>query len=360
MDISKDIFDDRPPQGVKFKKLLFGVCFFNAIVHERKKFGPLGWNILYDFSNSDLEVSISILKNMLMEYKAIPWDALTYLTGDITYGGRVTDDWDRRTLKSILSRFYNPQMLEDSYLLSPTGVYKVPADGDLASFKAYIESLPLNEEPSVFGMHENANVTYQLQESRRLIRTILEIQPKASSNTTGKSSEDTVILITESILHEWPAALAVGRSESNSAIFDTLFRKDENGRMINSLSTVLVQEIFRFNRLNAVVRSSLENLAKAIKGLIVMSADLELVFKSLLNNQVTNVNADSSIMGSECISFFEASRILGERLPPAYSYVQKLDRKRPAINILATRILFSSRVPNGCFAKLFTQIQHSH
>jgi dynein heavy chain, axonemal len=45
-DISKDLFDDHPPQGVKFRKLLFGLCFFNAIIHERKKFGPLGWNIV--------------------------------------------------------------------------------------------------------------------------------------------------------------------------------------------------------------------------------------------------------------------------------------------------------------------------
>ncbi|KAI8909816.1 dynein heavy chain and region D6 of dynein motor-domain-containing protein [Gorgonomyces haynaldii] len=294
-DVSRDLFDDHPPQGVKFKKLLFGICFFNAIIHERKKFGPLGWNISYDFSNSDLEVSITILKNMLVEYKNIPWDALTYLTGEITFGGRVTDEWDRRTLRSILARFYTPQILDDAYQFSASGLYHAPTDGDLNSFRGYIDSLPLNEEPSVFGMHENANISYQLQETRRLVRTVLDVQPRLSSGGAGRTNEEIVTDLAQSILEKWPPLLHIevpsdrpksASEKDRNPVLENLFKRDDSGRMLNSLSVVLLQEVARFNRLNTVVKTSLENITKAVKGFIVMSSELELVFKSLLNNEV--------------------------------------------------------------------------
>lgn len=52
----------------------------------------------------------------------VPWKALAYLTGDITYGGRVTDDWDRRCLHSLLNSFYSPDALKPGYLYSDDGV----------------------------------------------------------------------------------------------------------------------------------------------------------------------------------------------------------------------------------------------
>jgi hypothetical protein len=57
-------------------------------LQERRKFGPLGWNICYEFNASDLECSSSTLRMFLGEAEAIPWEALEYVIGQVNYGGR--------------------------------------------------------------------------------------------------------------------------------------------------------------------------------------------------------------------------------------------------------------------------------
>ena len=63
---------------------------------------------------------------MLNVHSEIPWDALRYVIGEITYGGRVTDDMDRRTLKAILNNYMNENVLTDGYKFSESGTYISP------------------------------------------------------------------------------------------------------------------------------------------------------------------------------------------------------------------------------------------
>ena len=82
------------------------------MVSERRKFGPQGWNRIYPFNTGDLTISAMVLYNYLEANTKVPWEDLRYLFGEIMYGGHITDDWDRRLVKTYLEVYMHPDMVK--------------------------------------------------------------------------------------------------------------------------------------------------------------------------------------------------------------------------------------------------------
>lgn len=258
-----------------WKKLLFGLSFFHAIVLERRKFGPLGWNIPYQFSATDLIISISQLKLYLNSYEHVPWEALNYMVAEANYGGRVTDPKDRRLINIILKDFYCNDILQEGYKFSPSGIYYAPPiEGVLEDFKEYIRSLPRNDSPEIFGMHDNAEISGAIYETNFLCASILSLLPRSVSGSGG-SIELIIKEKTEGILKRLPQAFDVEELAKKLQV-----------KYTESMNTVLLQELIRFNKLLNTVTSSLKNLLKAIDGLVAMSNELEEVFNKIFDNKV--------------------------------------------------------------------------
>ncbi|XP_062266298.1 dynein axonemal heavy chain 3 [Platichthys flesus] len=258
-----------------WQKLLFGLTFFHALVQERRNFGPLGWNIPYEFNESDLRISMRQIQMFLDEYVDVPLAALTYLTGECNYGGRVTDDKDRRLLLSLLSIFYSWEVIEqESHPLCEGDLYYVPAHGLYQTYVKYIRNLPISADPCVFGLHSNADITKDNQETNQLLDGVLLTLPRQMGGG-AKSPQEVVDDLAEDILSKLPPDFDVKKIiEKYPVTYE------------ESMNTVLRQEVIRFNRLTHVVRVSLVNIQKALKGQIVMSAELESIFNSMLVGKV--------------------------------------------------------------------------
>ena len=84
--------------------------------------------------------------------------------------------------------------------LVSAGIYYAPHLDTVGEYKAFIDDLPQNDAPEIFGMHENANIAFQTQETISIINTILEVQPRQSPGAVGNSNDDIVMELCDNIL----------------------------------------------------------------------------------------------------------------------------------------------------------------
>ncbi|KAJ8047551.1 Dynein heavy chain 3, axonemal [Holothuria leucospilota] len=285
--ISDESFFEGSNKPEQWKKLLFSLCFFHALVQERRQFGPLGWNTPYEFNESDLRISVRQQMLFLNQYESVPLEAITYLVGECNYGGRVTDERDRRLLMSLLGNFYNDKIVQqDKYSFSESGNYVCPPAGPYQSYLDYMKMLPLIPHPEVFGLHENADISKDQKETQLLFDGILLTLPRQtaeSSGVSGRTSQQVIEDLAADILSKLPPNFQL---EEVQVKYPVLYEE--------SMNTVLLQELMRFNRLLDVVRSSLQDIRKALKGLVVMSSELEDVLDSMLVGKVPNLWASKS------------------------------------------------------------------
>ncbi|KAM4031554.1 dynein axonemal heavy chain 9 isoform 1-T1 [Anomaloglossus baeobatrachus] len=246
----------------EFKSILFALCYFHAVVAERRKFGPQGWNRSYPFNTGDLTISVNVLYNYLEANAKVPYDDLRYLFGEIMYGGHITDDWDRRLCRTYLEEFIKPEMMEGELFLAPG--FPLPGNMDYNGYHKYIDDVLPAESPYLYGLHPNAEIGFLTQTSEKLFRTVLEMQPRDSSagEGGGVTREDKVKATLDEILEKLP-------EEFN--ITELMAKAEERTPYI----VVAFQECERMNMLTREIKRSLKELNLGLKGELTMTSDME-------------------------------------------------------------------------------------
>eukprot|EP00742_Colponemidia_sp_Colp-10_P004363 GILJ01004656.1.p1 GENE.GILJ01004656.1~~GILJ01004656.1.p1 ORF type:complete len:2862 (-),score=582.32 GILJ01004656.1:82-7611(-) len=274
--INKETIDSCPHWA--FRPLIYVLSFFHAVVQERRKYGKIGWNVKYDFNDSDFQVSLRLLGMYLTKAhdnndEQLPWGSLRYLIGEAMYGGRVTDDFDRRVLVTYLDEYMGDFLFDDfqPFFFSRAGFeYQLPQLGPLENYTSMVESLPLNNGPEVFGLHSNAEIGYFTSSSKAVFTDLLSMQTTKSDSSLGSSREEIINNIATDIQFKVPDP------------FDELALKKKFENPLPA-QVVLLQEVERWNVLVRNMSESLRDLKRALIGEIGMSSELDDLAVSLFN-----------------------------------------------------------------------------
>ncbi|KAF7484145.1 hypothetical protein GHT09_004373 [Marmota monax] len=328
--ISPEMLEQCPHTA--FKPLVYVLAFFHAVVQERRKFGKIGWNVSYDFNESDFQASVrgcgscpcswagprglfsrlgSVCMEILNTYltKAfqqqdprIPWGSLKYLIGEVMYGGRAIDSFDRRILTTYMDEYLGDFIFDTfqpfHFFRNKEVDYKIPIGDVKDKFVEAIEALPLANTPEVFGLHSNAEIGYYTQAARDMWAHLLELQPQTGESSSGISRDDYISQVAKDIQNKMPK------------VFDLDQIRKYLGVGITPTAVVLLQELGRFNKLVTRMSKSLAELQRllacsscisaavclllsipqqALAGEVGMSNELDDVARSLFIGHIPNI-----------------------------------------------------------------------
>lgn len=215
----------------------------------------------------------------LNQYDTIQYDAIAYLTGECNYGGRVTDTWDRRTIVTLLKDFVNENVVLDPvYKFSKVdNTFIIPRRTEHREVVKHInETIPNDPSPEIFGLHTNAGIIRDLNVSRSFLHSMNGTLTHAgSAQLTSKENEKLIMSMLSDIGSQLPSNFNIEHANEKFPI-------DYN----ESMNTVLVQEMERFNNLLSEIRKSCRELKDAILGKIPMTPQHEDVIAEFLIRKI--------------------------------------------------------------------------
>ena len=197
----------------------------------------------------------------------------------IVYLGRVTDDFDKRLLKTYVKCWFRDEMFDPSFQFEDK-IYRIPKITRIEDVFEYIDTIPNYDSGKVFGLNPLANdrfvfallsernstfsfvsVRYQEDTTRKVLDTILSIQPKEARGSAGETREAVIYRLANEMLEKLPPDYIPHEVK-------------ERLSKLEPMNIFLRQEIDRFQRLLNAVRQTLIDLKLAIDGTIVMNEEL--------------------------------------------------------------------------------------
>ena len=260
-----------------WKNVIWIMCFMHNILRGRCKYGPIGFCHPYDFSNSDLDTTLSYLERLSPSgnFDDAKWKMAKYIVCEIQYGGKVIDERDLEVLNYYGDDYFKIDLSKlDSFETGSKLKYpiKKTETADIANMKEEVRKWPAIEEPSIYGLSNMTDKAYRTRASKDLLCGLIDSLPREFTSGFDKfKDEETKDKLDKDIKQKLPPVLK-----------DIDKRDKKMSPMFNFLS----QEIHKFQNIYVTINKAIQEISLAMDGHIIMTPEIEESIQRLYSGKI--------------------------------------------------------------------------
>ncbi|EFC42807.1 cytoplasmic dynein [Naegleria gruberi] len=261
--------------GKNRMRLSLLLAWFHSVVQERRTYIPQGWSKFYEFSSSDFRAASDII-GAAIENENPEWNTILGLLENAIYGGRIDNKYDAKILRAYLTKYFNPNVLNNKESLYTKGLF-LPDNNSYEEYMRFIERLPDIDQPVVFGLPPNADRVVQVYRGNKLIEKLKHIHSMNQSHHSFNKEEWTSKLVP--IVQLWNGLVNPNRS--------VLLQTKRNNEVINDpVDSFITLEMDNSLDLIKFIDSEVQKISEVIKGVSLIDAIIHSNGLSLMGGSI--------------------------------------------------------------------------
>lgn len=306
--VTPDLFEAH--EMPQWRALCYIVSFLHSLMQERRKFGPIGWCIPYEFNDSDLEASLAYIDKYLnqlikshggvISHNINPdYNVINIMVCEIQYGGKVSDNIDRDILKAYGDKYFRSTIVNSQSgdpILAQSGddKYVLPNGQEHSLYEKAIGKMQPVDSSEIFGMSVFADIACRLKETREMIDTMIETRPKEGGvSAGGKSKEEDIQqkckVRLSAITFSYPPDV-IDKCVSNLGGpkgYPAVTKGNVQSKGLNvPMNVFLSQELQRMDRIINIIKKTFSDIIDAVDGQILMTPIIVDSIDCIYNNKV--------------------------------------------------------------------------
>ncbi len=292
----------------QYRRLMLSMSILHVVLEKRNTFGAHAWTLPYSVNQEGIEMAGRLVLYVLDTFKeqqqqhqlsttgataaaagqtsprplpVMPWEATRKVLEEICLGGRLVEEYDSRTLGSLIDMYISEDVTNGNYAFQESSPYRIPAQGTFPELSKFVETLPQTDDYEICAMPADVTLAGQRDEIDSVLRQIQAVDPRKNLAQAGQSATKSaeVDAAIAKLTEEMPE-LGLIKEDIHPSVTEA-----KKGLLFGH-HMFLLQEMARYNSLIRKIQLTMSRIKFFLQTGELMPAALESVYLALAEGRV--------------------------------------------------------------------------